>query len=151
MFFTIERNGSPYPLVAPIGAAVYCVVEDDEYNEKNKPEGKSRFMVAMLFMAEGETDAYDTMIRAKKTWPNFKWKFIAMNPGMQHMHDKSSEGELHGWFFRTNGSQVVAEEEAVSQFLTPMTPNQIQSTVVKGKLVMKSPGFEKAKKAKGEQ
>jgi hypothetical protein len=140
MFFTIERNGSPYPLVAPIGAAVYCVVEDEQFNSENRSNGTTRFMVAMLYMSDKETDAYDTMKRARKLWPAFKWQFIAINPGMQHMHDASNAGELHGWYFRDENGKVTAEEDAVNQFLTPMTANQIQSSVVKGKLIIREPG-----------
>lgn len=139
MFFTIERNGSPYPLVAPIGAAVYCVVEDESYNSQNRSAGKTRFMVAMLYMSGKESDALDTMLRAKKKWPTFKWNFIAVSPGMHRMHDPDSEGELHGWFFIDDNGTVVAEEDAVRQFLTPMSAGQIQSTIVKGKLIIESP------------
>jgi hypothetical protein len=141
MFFTIERNGSPYPLVAPIGVAAYCVVEDEQFNSENRATGHTRFMVAMLYMSDKEVDGYDTMKRAKKTWPNFKWQYVAMNPGFQHMHDAECAGELHGWYFRDEGGKVVAEEDAVNQFLTPMTVNQIQSSVVKGKLIIAQPGL----------
>lgn len=145
MFFTIERNGSPYPMVAPIGAAAYCVVEDEAYNSQNRIAGKTRFMVAMLYMSGKEVDALDTMARAKKIWPGFKWRFIAVSPGMQRMHDPESEGELHGWFFIDDHGVVSAEEDSVRQFLTPMNAGQIQSTVVKGKLIITSPDVTKAK------
>lgn len=151
MFFTIERKGSPYPLVAPIGVAVYCVVEDDAFNAAHRAEGKTRFLVAMLYMAENEVDAYDTMKRAKSVWPNFPWKYIAVNPGMQSMHDPNSQGELHGWFFTDVNGTITAEEDAVNQFLVPMSANQIQSSVVKGKLLIKKPGFEESKGPKKEQ
>jgi len=143
MFFTIQRSGSPYPLVAPIGVAAYCVVDDEEFNTKHKGTGRSRFGVYMLYMSDEEIDGYDTMQRAKKTWPKCNWQFVAVNPGMQHMHDAASNGELHAWYFVDENGAVKAEEEEVNRFLLPQTADQIQSTVVKGKLVVKAPSVSK--------